>query len=655
MAIIQHSQCIISQMQWEELSTTDARLTIQDGTIYPPSAFPDATKDTYLDEGAPFSPQNGNGLIIGNSSLANSNLSSTSAVVSFNFSSLSMPANYEILGANLTLTAISGSGSVDISSSRLLTAWDETATWDNSSIGNQWNNSGALRGSDSDLPDSLVSVASLGQHTWNVTRIMQLSLASGSSEVSILLQPEIFNSPDQVVDGNYLFADSENDVLSIRPKIILEYRTTNQWLAPSPSLTVPTNSETLWNTSSYELVGPDFVNFGFNSQETNITNWLICHGQQIRWLDCYSADDPNSDFSFDSSTNQFNLDYQSLSDNYYGDQWQYWRIRGDQNHRIGHYSPIYQYRMTDSQADSDGFGNYTVNLTRGSIFSETGELPRAIDASSNDVNQQDNYGLDSILRLGYDPVSTGLSQTFFEFNLSNIHFGSLATPISAVFEVQLASSVQNLNPIDVSVYACDQFDELSITFVNSPSCSSTEITMTTISSYSGSSVQWDITTLLQNNFATGNNTVSFTLAPEATSTTYVDLYSFENDDLLSPKLILTYIENIGGLTPPSQTTLISPSNGEIIYDTTNVIVSSPQDIQLTWALSPDASDYVLFIKNQNNIISYDSRIDTSIQGNSFTSNQFLPGEVYEWWVQGVNQTIPGPSSQRWSFGRRPRP
>ena len=151
----------------EELSTTDARLTIQDGTIYPPSAFPDATKDTYLDEGAPFSPQNGNGLIIGNSSLANSNLSSTSAVVSFNFSSLSMPANYEILGANLTLTAISGSGSVDISSSRLLTAWDETATWDNSSIGNQWNNSGALRGSDSDLPDSLVSVASLGQHTWN--------------------------------------------------------------------------------------------------------------------------------------------------------------------------------------------------------------------------------------------------------------------------------------------------------------------------------------------------------------------------------------------------------------------------------------------------------------------------------------------------------
>ena len=33
----------------------------------------------------------------------------------------------------------------------------------------------------------------------------------------------------------------------------------------------------------------------------------------------------------------------------------------------------------------------------------------------NDVNQQDNYGLIRS-ELGYDPVSTGLSQTFFEFS-----------------------------------------------------------------------------------------------------------------------------------------------------------------------------------------------------------------------------------------------
>ena len=384
--------------------------------------------------------------MIGNSSVANSNLSSASAVVSFNLSSISMPTNYEILRANLTLTTISGSGSVDISASRLLTKWDETATWDNSSTGNHWNNPGALRGSDSDLPDSLVNVASLGQHTWDITRIMQLSLASGSPEVSVLLQPEIFNSPNGVVEGNYLFADSENNMLEIRPQLSLDYRISNQWLATSPTLTAPANSETLWNMSSYDMVGPDYIEFEFTSQETNLTNWLICHGQEVRWLDCNSSDELNSDFTFDALTNRFTFETESIADNYFGDQWQFWRIRGDQDHRIGHYSPIFKYRMADSQADSDGFGNYTVNLTRGSIFTETGELPRAIDASTNDVNQQDNYGQDSVLRIGYDPVSSGLSQAYFEYNLSDIHFGNLATPISAIFEIQLASSVQNINP-----------------------------------------------------------------------------------------------------------------------------------------------------------------------------------------------------------------
>ena len=113
---------------------------------------------------------------------------------------------------------------------------------------------------------------------------------------------------------------------------------------------------------------------------------------------------------------------------------------------------------------------------------------------------------------------------------------------------------------------------------------------------------------------------------------------------------MTYIENIGGLTPPSQPTLVTPSNGDILYDTTGDVATAPQNIQLNWVQSPDATDYILYISNQNNVVTYDSIIDSSIQGNSFTSNQFTPGEVYEWWVQGVNQTIPGPSSQRWSFG-----
>ncbi|MEC8249681.1 MAG: DNRLRE domain-containing protein, partial [Candidatus Thermoplasmatota archaeon] len=645
----QVSTYLIPSAMGEELSSTDARITIQDGSIFSPTNYPQATTDTYLDEGAPATGQDTNGLMIGNSSFANSNLSSTNAVISFDTSMLSLPATYEILSATLSLNAVSGSGIVDISASRMYTSWDESATWNNNTTGNQWNLPGALRSSDSDLPDSLVTVTSPGIYDWDVTRIVQLSHAAGNQQTSILLQPEIFNSPSGVIDGNYIFADSENVTINLRPKLIIEYRTTPQWLAPAPNLIYPVDSATLWNTSSYDLVGPDEISFEFTSQVSNVTSWQICHGQEIRWLDCESSTDLDSDFSYNSLTKSFLLDNSTKIEDYFGDQWQYWRIRGDQNHRIGYYSPIYEYRMTDSQAQNDGFGNYSINLTRGSIFEITGELPSVIDSVTDSANQQANYGSDSILNLGYDPTSAGYNQAYFMYNLSELYFDSFATPISAIFEIQLSGTQQNINPIEVSVYACSTFDETAISYANSPTCSSDEITKTTISSNTANSVQWDITSLLQENFLTNNRSISFTLATSNSVTNYVQFYSSENLASLKPKLSLTYIENIGGLTPPSQVTLVSPSNGEIMYDTSGDIVTPLQTVQLTWVQNPDATDYILYLNNKNSVQSFDSRYDSSIQGNTFTSSQFLPGEVYEWWVQGVNQSIPGPSSQRWSF------
>ena len=358
--------------------------------------------------------------------------------------------------------------------------------------------------------------------------IRDRSHAAGSQEVSILLQPEIFNSPTGVVDGNYIFADSENVTLEIRPKLTLEYRTVEQWLAPSPSLVHPANSATLWNTSSYELVGPDSIEFDFNTPLSNVTNWHICHGQELRWLDCESSSSADSEFAFDSATNTFLLDDSGVVNDNFGDQWQYWRIRGDQDHRVGIYSPIFQYRMSDAQAEDDGFGNYTVELSRNSIFQSTGDLPQVVDATTDSVNQQDNYGSDSTLTLGYSSATGGMSQAYFSYDLSDIYFDSLATPISALLELDLASSTQNIAPIDVSVFACDTFDEALITFANSPACSNSEITRATISSFSGSTIQWDITDLLQTNFYTNNDSISFTLAPAAGVTNSVDFYSSES-------------------------------------------------------------------------------------------------------------------------------
>ena len=67
--------------------------------------------------------------MIGNSTLANSNLSSTTTLIDFNWSMIDLPNVFEVISAELELTAINGSGIVDVSASRMLTDWDENSTW----------------------------------------------------------------------------------------------------------------------------------------------------------------------------------------------------------------------------------------------------------------------------------------------------------------------------------------------------------------------------------------------------------------------------------------------------------------------------------------------------------------------------------------------
>ena len=82
--------------------------------------LPQLTQDTYMDEGAPNAANNLNGLSIGNSSVSNANTDASTAVVSFDLSKIQMPSIYEIMSANLTLSATSGSGIVDVSASALV-------------------------------------------------------------------------------------------------------------------------------------------------------------------------------------------------------------------------------------------------------------------------------------------------------------------------------------------------------------------------------------------------------------------------------------------------------------------------------------------------------------------------------------------------------
>ena len=82
----------------------------------------------------------------------------------------------------------------------------------------------------------------------------------------------------------------------------------------------------------------------------------------------------------------------------------FWRVRVDQDHRIGHYSSINQFRIPELQTVYDGLENYQLDLYRGSVFLNTGDVPTVIDASTDSSNPQ-NIGTSNRLSIGTDTGS----------------------------------------------------------------------------------------------------------------------------------------------------------------------------------------------------------------------------------------------------------
>ena len=643
------SSYFIPNSAGQELNQTDATISIQNGAIFPLTNYPHATSDTYLDEGNPSQSNNLNGLMIGNSTLANSNLSSTTSIVDFNWSMIDLPAVFEIINAELQLTVISGSGAVEVSASQLLTEWDENSTWDSPFFGNNWVNDGALRGDDSELPDSIVYVDSVGTYSWNVTRILQVAVDSNLDYASILLQPEVMNSLSGTVDGNFLFADSENQNISIRPKLSIHYRTTHSWLPSAVTLVSPSNGSTLWNQSSPALIGVDNISFEITQPVSNRTSLQLCHGSELRWLDCFEVDGNRENYSWDLISNTINYTDSDEIDESKLDEWQFWRVRVDQEHRIGYYSDINIYRVPGEETNYDGVENYQIDLHRGSIFQNTGDLPDVIDASTDSSGSQ-NLGQSDVLTIGTDANTGGVFESYFQYNLSELFFVPTATPISMVLELEIYSNQITQSPMSVALFACDSFDELTISSSFAPSCSNTETTRTSIVASSGNKIIWDLTSLGQTNFFTNNNTLSFKLSSTSGHNNLVEFHSSETSSGVKPTINLTYIENLDQYMPPTQPIPISPQDGEIIYDDATLPIGATQVVDLEWSQVTTSTSYKLFIKSNGLLSVYDSENDLRFNGNTFTASFFTPGQSYEWWIQAFNQSIPGPPSQKWFFG-----
>ena len=631
-----------------EIDSTTAWVSLQEGAYVEPLGYPAITEDTYLDSGNRFNSF-GNAAVmhVGRSPLSNNHYANT--LISFDLGVLPLPSTYEIQNATLEMTVASGSGSVYTSASVMNTYWNESSQWVGASATVNWLAPGAHQSADSDMPfaEGEWITSSTDTVIWNMTAAIQAAIQNGQSTISLILQGEQDGTNAM---GSYALHSSESADVDTRPRLNFTYKEQAPWIPSAATGLSPALGATLWNLSTPRPSGLNEVVLNWTGHQNNETRWLGCVSDDPRMQHptCFDTNDldGNDDVSFNSSSNTV-----TILNNTFDDSWTYWRGRADQNNRIGEWSDVHSYRTPDSIGSDDGSGNHTVILSRGSIFTDSGLLPVVPDVELESTVTS-NQGSSTTLDLGTTSSGTGESRILLEFELGEIPWPAAMTPTSMVLKLW-RQTVIGTTSSTISAHACSSFSESSATWNNAPTCSASELTRTTLTLMPPDGwYEFDLTSLAQSNIANGNMTMSVLLKVVGTPGTTHRFFSSEysTNESRRPQLVLDYVDNTAGVIPPGQPSLLFPLDGGVLYDNSEVILQSQSNPVLSWNTAAGASGYIVTIANSTGVYKYKSWESSYINGTTFRFNDVLDaGDVFSWWVQGVNQTIPGPSSPRWSF------
>ena len=643
-----------------EINSTWGYINVSEGGFLPdlnePSGF---IVDTTIDSSAANANLYNSGTMsVGRSFYSGGQSQRSSIIVSVDLTKLPINGTYEIMDASFALITKSSSyGEVYWSVSKINTAFDGDANWNNATNSTQWNTPGAYHSADTDIPfyGSEEIFWDDPQQIGDITGLLQQAVANGATSLDFLVQAE---ENDSSVDGRIDMYSSNEASADLRPSLNITYRMTNPYVASSPTGLTPADGATLWNLSEPRPSGADEVNFTWTPPSSNESGYVLCFaGDQRMVLDagCIDLGDSTeiseNDLIWDAANTTLLL--QEAEDT--GDTWVYWRTLSyqgvvDDYYRSGEWSQVNKFRIPEDQGSDDGAGNHTVNLSSGSIFEDTGLLPDAPDAYTISSALNTNYGGSTTLKLGAG--SSGDHEIFIEFDLSQMPWPSAMTPTSTMLRLY-RSQVAGVSPLTVSAHACSTFNEASVTALQPPTCSATEITRSTLSVTPPSGwLEWDITSLAQSNIANGNMTMTVQLKAVGTGGSLHTFTSGESSsESLRPTLRIDYVDNVAGVVPPAQPVLLSPLDGAVLYDTTTNLLDSLDKPVLNWNTVSGATGYIVTIRNASGQYTFKSATSSQITGTSFTfADNVAPGSTFEWWVQAINGSIPGPSSSRWIVG-----
>jgi len=643
-----------------EINSTWGYINVSEGGFLPslnePSGF---IIDTTIDSAASNANLYNSGtLSVGRSSYSTGTSQRSSVIMSVDLTKLPINGTYEIMDAFFTLNTKSTSyGEVFWSPSLIHTAFDGDANWNNATNSTQWNAPGAYHSTDTDIPPfgSEEIFWDDPYQTGGIALLLQQAVANGATRLDFLVQAE---ENDSSVDGRIDMYSSNEVSADLRPSLNITYRMTNPYVASSPTGLVPVDGATLWNLSEPRPSGADEVNITWTPPSSNESGYLLCFAGDERMVqDLGCIDQGNSTqlsengLTWDAATTTLLLEEVEDTD----DNWVYWRTLSYQNvvddySRVGEWSQVHKFRIPSDQGTDDGAGNHTVNLSSGSIFTDTGLLPAAPDAYTVSSSLNTNYGGSTTLKLGAS--SSGDQEIYIEFDLSQMPWPSAMTPTSTMLRLY-RTTVAGVSPLTVSAHACSTFVESSVTALQPPACSASEITRSTLSVTPPSGwLEWDITSLAQSNIASGNMTLTIQLKTVGTAGSLHTFASGEySTEANRPTLRIDYVDNVAGIVPPAQPVLLSPLDGAVLYDTTANLLESLDKPVLNWNTVSGATGYIVTIRNASGQYTFKSATSNQISGTSFTfANDVAPGSTFEWWVQAVNGSIPGPSSSRWIVG-----
>lgn len=643
-----------------EINSTWGYINVSEGGFLPtlnePSGF---ITDTTLDSVASNANLYNSGTIsVGRSVLSTAASQRSSFIVSVDLTKLPINGTYEIMDAFFTLNTKSTSyGEVFWSPSLINTAFDGDANWNNATNSTQWNTPGAYHSTDTDIPyyGSEEIFWDDSYQTGGITGLLQQAVANGATSLDILIQAE---ENDSSVDGRIDMYSSNELSADLRPSLNITYRMTNPYVASSPTGLIPVDGATLWNLSQPRPSGVDEVNMTWTPPSSNESGYILCFARDDRMVldtGCIDLGDSSevseNDLIWDAATTTLLL--QEVEDT--DDEWVYWRTLSyqgvvDDYSRLGEWSQVNKFRIPADQGYDDGAGNHTVNLSSGSIFSSTGLLPAAPDTYTSSSSFNTNYGSSASLLLGAG--SSGDNEIFIEYDLSQMPWPSAITPTSVMLRMY-RTQVAGVTPLTVSAHACTTFNEGSVTALQSPTCSASEITRSTLPVTPPNGwLEWDITSLAQSNIANGNLSMTIKLSAVGTASSLHTFHSGESSSTtLRPVLRVDYVDNVAGVVPPQQPVLLSPADGTVLYNTTATLLESLDKPTLSWNSVTGATGYIVTIRNSSGQYTFKSGISSQITGTSFVFDTSLtPGSTFEWWVQAVNGSIPGPSSSRWIVG-----